>query len=92
MGTRGNVSFDYQLTYLYKMKRDVIGEIVGNRVRVSIPSLIDNFSRNLVDEALATLNIILLHELSHWADQKDYGNDLRHSPVWNSLLSGIVLS
>lgn len=86
---RGKISYDYQLTYLYKTKREVIGELMGNEVRISLPSLIDNFSRNLVDDVITTLNIVLLHELSHWANQKDYGNDLEHSPKWNSLLSDI---
>lgn len=82
------LSYDYQLTYLYGTKRDVIGEISGNRIRISLPSLIDNFARNVIDDMAVTLNVILLHDLSHWADENDYGNDFRHSPEWNSMLVG----
>ena len=85
-----NISYDYQLTYLYGAKRDIMGEITGNRVRISLPSIIDNFARNLMDDILVTLNVILLHELSHWADERDYGRDFRHSPKWNALLSELA--
>ncbi len=88
---RGNgISYDYQLTYLYGAKRDVMGEISGNRIRISLPGMIDNFARNLIDDVLVTLNVILLHELSHWAEEADYGDDFKHSPKWNALLSGLA--
>ncbi|QQG48231.1 MAG: hypothetical protein HY247_05590 [archaeon] len=80
------LSYDYQLTYLHGASRDVIGEITDNRVRISLPSLIDNFERNLVDEVATTLIVILLHELSHWGDEGDYGNDFSPSPGWNEML------
>ncbi len=69
---------------------DVMGEISGNRVRISLPSVVDNFARNLTEDAMVTLNVILLHELSHWADERDYGNDLSHSPNWNAVLVGLA--
>ena len=84
------MSYDYQLTYLHGSTRDVMGEIVGNRVRISIPSLIDNFGRNLVDDTMATLNVILLHELSHWCHERDFGGDFSHSPKWNSYLISLL--
>lgn len=74
------------------MGMDVLGEIVGNKIRISIPSLIDNWGRNLIPEVVTTLEVVLLHELSHWAHFKNYGTDLRHSPGWNSVLSGVALS
>ncbi len=67
-----------------------MGEISGNRVRISLPSIIDNFAHNLTEDAMVTLNVILLHELSHWADERDYGNDLSHSPQWNAILVGLA--
>jgi hypothetical protein len=67
-----------------------MGEISGNRVRISLPSLIDNFGRNLVDEMVTTLNVILLHELSHWGEERDYGDDFTHSPNWNQVLIGVA--
>ncbi len=85
-----SISYDYQLTYLYGSRRDVLGEISGNKVRISLPSIIDNFGRNLVEDTLVTLNVILLHELSHWGEERDYGEDLRHSPVWNEVLVGLL--
>jgi hypothetical protein len=85
-----SLSYDYQLTYLFGTSRDVMGEISGNRVRISIPSLIDNFGRNLVDEMVTTLNVILLHELSHWGEERDYGDDFAHSPRWNEVLVGVA--
>jgi hypothetical protein len=84
------LSYDYQLTYLYGSSRDLLGEISGNRVRISLPGLIDNFGRNLLEDTLVTLNVVLLHELSHWGDEKDYGDDLGHSPEWNEILVGLV--
>ena len=90
MRSAGRISYDYQLTYLYGAERDIMGEITGTKVRISLPSIIDNFARNLMDDVLVTLNVILLHELSHWADGKDYGRDFRHSPKWNALLSGLA--
>ena len=84
------LSYDYQLTYLYGSRRDVLGEISGNRVRISLPGIIDNFGRNLVEDTLVTLNVILLHELSHWGEEKDYGEDLKHSPVWNEVLVSLL--
>lgn len=84
------ISYDYQLTYLYGAKRDVMGEIAGNRVRISIPSIIDSFARNLLEDTMVTLNVILLHELAHWADERDYGNDFKHSPQWNNILVGVA--
>ena len=92
MGNEGRISYDYQLTYLYRANRDVMGEMVGNKIKISLPGIIDNFARNLTDEVLVTLNVILLHELSHWADETHYGKDFRHSPGWNALLSGIAFS
>ncbi len=67
-----------------------MGEISGNTVRISIPSMIDNFARNLADDTMVTLNVIVLHELAHWGVEGDYEEDLSHSPVWNSLLVGIA--
>lgn len=84
------LSYDYQLTYLYGSRRDVLGEISGNKVRISLPGIIDNFGRNLVEDTLVTLNVILLHELSHWGEERDYGEDLKHSPVWNEVLVGLL--
>ncbi len=55
------ISYDYQLTYLYGTKKDVMGEITGDKVRISLPSLIDNFGRNLVEDVVTKLSIILLH-------------------------------
>ncbi len=78
------------MTYLYGSKRDVMGEISGNKVRISLPSMVDNFARNLTEDTMVTLNVILLHELSHWADERDYGNDLIHSPAWNQVLAGLA--
>ncbi len=86
-----SVSYDYQLTYLHNSSRDVMGEISGNRIRISIPSLIDNFGRNLVADVAATLEVIILHELSHWAEEKDYGSDFKHSPKWNAFIIGSAL-
>ena len=63
-----------------------MGEITQNRIRISIPSLIDNFGRNLVGDVAATLDVILLHELSHWAEERNHGNDVRHSPKWNAFI------
>lgn len=83
------LSYDYQLTYLYGTKKDVMGEISGNKVRISLPSIIDNFARNLMEDTTVTLNVILLHELSHWADERDYGDDFTHSPEWNPTLIGL---
>ncbi len=68
----------------------MMGEISGNRVRISLPSIIDNFARNLMEDTIVTLNVILLHELSHWADERDYGNDFKHSPQWNSILAKLA--
>jgi len=82
----GHLTCDYQLTYLYKLRREILGDIVGNRIRISIPSIIDNFERFLTDEVVGVLNVILLHELSHWADERDYGDDLAHVDSWNSIL------
>ena len=84
------ISYDYQLTYLYGTKMDIMGEISGNKVRISLPSIIDNFARNLVEDTMVTLNVILLHELSHWADERDFGEDFAHSPKWNSVLAVIA--
>jgi len=33
-----------------------MGEISGTKVRISLPSIIDNFARNLVEDAMVTLN------------------------------------
>lgn len=92
MRRRGRISYDYQLTYLYGAKRDIMGEITGNKIKISLPGMIDNFARNLMDDVLVTLNVILLHELSHWADGGDYGKDFKHSPKWNAILSGLAYS
>ncbi len=86
------VSYDYQLTYLYGTKKDVMAEITGNKVRISLPSLIDNFGRNLIDDVVTTLNIVLLHELAHWGYERDYGKDFKHSSRWNTVLSGAACS
>ncbi len=67
-----------------------MGEISGTRVRISLPSIIDNFGRNLLEDTMVTLNVIVLHEISHWADERDYGNDFGHSPGWNALLAGLA--
>ena len=67
-----------------------MGEISGNRVRISIPSVIDNFARNLLEDTMVTFNVILLHELSHWAEETDYGDDFTHSPMWNQVLVGLA--
>ena len=67
-----------------------MGEIAGNRVRISLPSIIDNFARNLTMDSIVTLNVILLHELAHWADERDYGKDFAHSQQWNGLLAGLA--
>ncbi len=90
MSSAHTLSYDYQLTYLYGSKRDVMGEISGNRVRISIPSIIDNFAQNLTEDSVVTLNVILLHELSHWAEERDYGDDFTHSPGWNEVLVGLA--
>ncbi len=67
-----------------------MGEITGTNVRISLPSIIDNFGRNLLEDSMVTLNVIVLHELSHWGDERDYGNDFGHSPGWNALLAGLA--
>ncbi len=69
-----------------------MGEISGNRVRISIPSMIDNFARNLLEDTEVTLNVILLHELAHWAEEMDYGDDFAHSPKWNQVLVSLALN
>ena len=50
----------------------------------------DNFARNLVEDTMVTLNVVVLHELSHWAEEGDYGNDFGHSPGWNALLARLA--
>ncbi len=67
-----------------------MGEISGNKVKISLPSIVDNFARNLTEDTMVTLNVILLHELSHWGDEQDYGDDFAHSPRWNTMLVGVA--
>jgi hypothetical protein len=45
----------------------------------------------MTDEVVGVLNIILLHELSHWADESDYGDDLAHTDSWNSILHRVLV-
>ncbi|MDE1873670.1 MAG: hypothetical protein KGI04_00935 [Candidatus Micrarchaeota archaeon] len=86
----GHIVHDYQLTYLYRSQRGVMAEFSNNKVKISIPSIIDNYGNNLVLDGVVTLNVLVLHELSHWADGKDYGDDTQHSPEWNQILLGAL--
>ncbi|MDE1854282.1 MAG: hypothetical protein KGI38_11135 [Thaumarchaeota archaeon] len=84
------VSYDYQLAYLHGLPRGILGELAGNTVKISMPSIIDSFASNLVDEVMELLNVVILHELSHWADAKDYGKDFKHSSKWNPVIFGLL--
>lgn len=87
---RQKVAYDYQLAYLHGLPRGILGELAGNTVKISMPSIIDNFANNLLDEAMQLLNVVILHELSHWADEKDYDKDIRHSSKWNPVIFGLL--
>ncbi len=63
-------------------------EISGKRVRISIRSLIGIFGRNLVEKMVTNLDVILLHGLSHWADERDCGSDFYPQPQEHPLPNG----
>ncbi len=88
--TRLKVSYDYQLAYLHGLPLGILGELAGNTVKISMPSIIDNFANNLLDETMQLLNVVILHELSHWADGKDYEKDIGHSAKWNPIIFSLM--
>jgi hypothetical protein len=78
------------LAYLHGLPRGILGELAGNTVKISMPSIIDNFASNLLDETMQLLNVVILHELAHWADGRDYGTDFKHSKKWNPMIFGLL--
>ena len=74
--------------HMARLKNDALGlmEETG-KIRVSLPRLLDSFEENMVDMVLFYFNVVHLHELVHWADDRRYpDDDTAHNEVWNSLL------
>jgi len=74
-----------------RLKNDALGLIEeSGKIRVSLPRLIDSFEENMVEMALFYCNVVHLHELAHWAEDRRYGDDdTDHNEVWNTLLGGL---
>lgn len=87
--TRGlGLSTHYHMT---RLKNDALGHIEETgKIRVSLPRLLDSFEENMVEMALFYCNVVQLHELAHWAEDRSYADDdTGHSEVWNALLGGL---
>lgn len=77
--------------HMIRLKNDALGLIQENgKIRVSLPRLLDSFEENMLELALFHCNVVHLHELAHWADDRRYGDDdADHNGAWNALLGGL---